>query len=122
MEKENVVILGASNNPNRYSHMALVQLLENGHNPILINPRLDSIDGFKCFPLLKNVEEEIDTLTIYVNPEISNSLSQEILALKVKRIIFNPGSENEALYEPLRKSGIEVIEACTLVMLRTGQF
>jgi len=122
MNKENVVILGASNNPDRYSHMALVQLLENGHKPILINPRLDSIDGVKCFPFLKNIEEKIDTLTVYVNPHISNSLSKEMLSLKVKRVIFNPGSENEALYGPLRKSGIEVIEACTLVMLRTGQF
>ena len=122
MSKENVAILGASDHPGRYSHMALVQLLENGHVPLPVNPRLESIDGVKCFPHLNDIDEKIDTLTVYVNPQISDSLAQEILNLGCKRVIFNPGSENESLFDPLRKRGIEVIEACTLVMLRTGQF
>jgi len=122
MIKENVAILGASNHSDRYSHRALVQLLEHGHNPLLVNPRLGSIDGFRCYAHLSDIKERIDTLTIYVNPQISNSLTNEISNLDTKRIIFNPGSENEALYELLRKKEIEVIEACTLVMLRTDQF
>jgi predicted CoA-binding protein len=122
MSKENVAILGASDDTGRYSHMALVQLLEYGHNPLLINPRLDSIDGVKCYPHLNDIEKKIDTLTVYVNPHISDSLAKEIFDLGAGRVIFNPGSENESLYEPLRKRGVEVIEACTLVMLRTGQF
>jgi len=122
MNKENVAILGASDHPGRYSHMAQVQLLEKGHNPIPINPRLESIDGVKCYPHLNDINQNIDTLTVYVNPHISDSLAKEIFDLGAKRVIFNPGSENESLYEPLRKRGIEVIEACTLVMLRTGQY
>ena len=59
MSKENVAILGASDHPDRYSHMALIQLLENGHNPLLINPRLDFIDGIKCYPHLKNIEDKV---------------------------------------------------------------
>jgi len=122
MSKENVAILGASDHPGRYSHMAQVLLLEKGHNPLPVNPRLEHIDGVKCFPHLNEIDEKIDTLTVYVNPHISDSLAQEIFNLGMKRVIFNPGSENESLYEPLRKRGVEVIEACTLVMLRTGQY
>ena len=122
MNKENVVILGASDNPHRNSHMALVQLSEQGHNPILVNPRLKSIDGLPCVAQLKDIESNVDTLTVYINPQISDSLATDIINLKAKRVIFNPGSENESLYEPLRKKGIEVAEACTLVMLRTNQF
>ena len=122
MEKQNVAILGASDHPGRYSHMALVQLLEHGHRPLLVNPRLDSVDGVKCYSHLNDLEEKIDTLTIYVNPHTSDSLAREILESGAGRVIFNPGSENESLYKPLRKKGVEVIEACTLVMLRTGQF
>ncbi|TDJ08807.1 MAG: CoA-binding protein [Deltaproteobacteria bacterium] len=122
MEKETVVILGASDHPGRYSHMAQVLLLEKGHIPLPVNPRLESIEGIKCFPHIKDIDEKIDTLTVYVNPHISDSLAKEIFDLGVKRVIFNPGSENESLYKPLRKRGVEIIEACTLVMLRTGQF
>ena len=122
MNRENVVILGASDNPHRYSHMALVQLSEQGHNPILVNPRLKSIDGLPCVAQLKDIESNVDTLTVYINPQISDSLATDIINLKARRVIFNPGSENESLYEPLRKKGIEVVEACTLVMLRTNQF
>lgn len=117
-----MAILGASDHPGRYSHMAQVQLLENGHNPLPVNPRLESIDGVKCYPHLNDIDENIDTLTVYVNPHISDSLAKEIFDLGAKRVIFNPGSENESLYEPLKKRGVEVIEACTLVMLRTGQY
>jgi predicted CoA-binding protein len=122
MSKENVAILGASDHPGRYSHMAQVQLLENGHNPLPVNPRLESIDGVKCYPHLNDIDQNVDTLTVYVNPHISDSLAKEIFDLGAKRVIFNPGSENQSLYEPLKKRGVEVIEACTLVMLRTGQY
>ena len=79
MRKENVAILGASNDPNRYSYMAMVQLQECGHNPLLVNPRLDSIDEVKCYPHLNDIKEVIDTLTVYINPHISNSLAEEIV-------------------------------------------
>jgi predicted CoA-binding protein len=62
------------------------------------------------------------TLTIYVNPKISHQMQDEILKYPAKRVIFNPGTENFELAEKLRQKGVEVLEACTLVMLKTGQF
>ena len=64
MIKENVAILGASNHSDRYSHRALVQLLEHGHNPLLFNPRLGSIDGFRCYAHLSDIKERIDIIAI----------------------------------------------------------
>ena len=101
--------------------MAVVQLLEKGHKPLPVNPRLDSI-GISCYSNLSDIKEPIDTLTIYVNAKISDALAKEILNSGTKRVIFNPGSENESFYNSLRKKEIQVLEACTLVMLRTGQF
>ena len=101
---------------------AVVQLLEKGHKPLPVNPRLDSIEGISCYSNLSDIKEPIDTLTIYVNAKISDALAKEILNSGTKRVIFNPGSENESFYNSLRKKEIQVLEACTLVMLRTGQF
>ena len=72
--------------------------------------------------LIGDIKEEIDTLTVYVNAKISGGQFDAISALKPRRVVFNPGAENPELAAKLSDAGIEVIEACTLVMLRTQQF
>lgn len=119
---QQVVILGASNNPDRYANRAFHMLQEYGHKPIPVNPTLKEVDGVPVVPKLEDIHEPVDTLTLYVRPEISTKLRSEILALKPKRVIFNPGTENKELKEALEQNGIRTVEGCTLVMLRTKQF
>lgn len=121
----NVAILGASQNPERYSFKALQSLLHKGHHVFPVNPTLESILGHRCYSSLQEIidsEVPIDTLTIYVNSEVSSNLEELILMLNPKRVIFNPGAENKELEKNLNGQGIENLEACTLVMLSTGQF
>jgi len=120
--KTNVAILGASNHPDRYPHKAQLLLKKKGYNPILVNPVHSEIDGVKCYPTLDQIKDEVHTLTIYINPALSSKLKKDILDFKCKRVIFNPGSENPSLYKDLEKNGVEVEEACTLVLLNTGVF
>lgn len=121
LTSEKVVILGASDNPERYSHKAMVMLQQHGHTPILVSPRVDCINGIPVHHSLNEISDA-DTLTMYVNPKISTGMTDSILALKPKRVIFNPGTENKELSDKLIQNGIEVEEACTLVLLSTGQF
>ena len=121
--QENVIVLGASDNPERYSNKAIKMLSEKGHKVFPIHPKLKEINGIKVYSSIEDIKNiKIDTITLYVNPEISNSLLEVILAIKPKRVIFNPGTENYELETKLQKAGIETLEACTLVMLSTGQF
>jgi predicted CoA-binding protein len=122
MAKENVVVLGASDNPSRYSFQAYKKLVAYGHHPILVNPRLKELEGVPVHASLAEIREAVDTLTVYVGPAVSGPLQGEILTLKPRRVIFNPGSENPALAAILRQAGISVEEACTLVLLATDQF
>lgn len=120
---QKVAILGASDKPDRYSYKAFKMLQEYGHQTLPISKRLTgALEGVKVFPALTDIREPVDTLTMYVGPDISTKLEAEILALKPKRVIFNPGSENPALERSLEERGIHVVEACTLVLLRTHQF
>lgn len=119
---EKVVIVGASDNPERFAYKAMVMLKEYGHEPILVHPTLKEIDGQLVHADLELVPMPIDTLTMYVNPRISVSMKDKIIALKPRRVIFNPGTENPAIAFDLKKTGIDTIHACTLVMLSTGQF
>ena len=89
-------------------------------NPV--HPALSKIEEVAVLPNLQSVNGEVDTLTLYVNPTISEPLADEIIALKPKRVIFNPGTESSHLVEKLEAAGISAEEACTLVLLETGQF
>ena len=102
--------------------MAVQMLAEHGFTALPVNPAKPSISGIRALASLSDISENVDTITLYVNASISESLLPEILKVKPRRVIFNPGAENQNLAESLRKEGIMVVEACTLVMLRTGQF
>lgn len=120
---EVVAVVGASADASRYSYKALEMLEEYGHHPIPVHPKLTEIRGHKVIHDLKELMgQKIDTITMYVNPAISDLYQKDIIDLHPKRIIFNPGSENPKLYKSLKDQGIHVEEACTLVLLRTGQF
>ena len=117
-----VAVLGASNKAHRYSYKALKMLEQYDHRPLPIHPKLEKIDGWKVYPSLSAIEEEVDTLTLYVGEKRSSAMADEILELGAKRVIFNPGAENQELEERLQETGAEVLRACTLVMLKTGRF
>ena len=120
--KETVAILGASTKPGRYAHMAQLALLKHGHTPVLINPRYDEIDGIRCYPDLPSVQENIDTVTVYVKPNILASMTEDLVRMQPKRVIFNPGAESAPVAARLEAEGIAVQDACTLVLLETSGF
>ena len=122
LKNERVVILGASDKADRYSHKAQLLLCEHGHEVVPVHPKLASIEGVPVVADLSLIVGAVDTVTMYVGPAISSALTDKLAALKPRRVIFNPGSENPALAAKLEAAGITVEEACTLVLLRTGQF
>jgi len=118
----NVAVVGASNNPDRYSHQAVRLLAEKGHSPYPVHPSLDSVAGFAVYKKVSDIPADVGTVTVYLGARNQGALGEDLLRRGTKRVIFNPGAENPALAERLREAGVEVVEACTLVMLRTGQF
>lgn len=122
IKQENVVVLGASDKKDRYSYKAIKMLAEYGHRVIPIHPKLKDIEGVEVKADLNSVGRSVDTLTMYVGPQRSAKLIDDILALKPKRVIFNPGAESPEVEKALDEAHIPYVEACTLVMLRTGQF
>lgn len=122
MSKQRVVIIGASNNPERYSHRALLLLRKHGHEVVAVHPKLTEIEGIAVVADLSAITSPVDTVTMYVGAAISNGLTEKLIALKPRRVIFNPGAENTALADALQNAGIACEEACTLVLLNTGQF
>lgn len=119
---ERVVVFGASNKEDRYSFKALNLLLEYGHEVVPVHPKLEEIKGIKVISSLKSVSGNVDTVTLYVNPKVGESNVADIIGLKPKRVIMNPGTESDLLKSKLEEIGIEVVIGCTLVMLKTNQY
>ena len=121
-KKRNVAVLGASPKPERYSNQAVRLLASFDYRPIPVNPAYEEVEGMTCFVTLAEIDKPIHTVTLYLGPARSTPLIDEILAANPQRIIMNPGAENEELAAAASGAGIEVVEGCTLVMLRTGLF
>jgi predicted CoA-binding protein len=119
---ETVAVIGASPKPDRYAFRAMQLLAEHGHRALPINPAFEEILGQKCYRSIVDVPDRIDTVTLYLGEARSTPLIGEIVDAKPRRIIMNPGAENDALVEKARDRGIEVVEDCTLVMLQSGRF
>ncbi len=117
-----VVVLGASPKPERYSNQAVVALLRHGYEVIPVHPAVSEIEGLDAVSSLDAISVQVDTVTVYVGPDRSAQMLDALCGLSPRRVIFNPGAENKQLASALEASGIDVEEACTLVLLASGQF
>jgi uncharacterized protein len=120
MNKRTLVI-GASNNPGRYSYKAVSALTEHGHDAVPLGIKKGDIEGIVILngtPELKN----INTVTLYLNSLAQQKYYDYIMDLAPQRVIFNPGTENPAFQTLCEENGIQALEACTLVMLATNQY
>lgn len=117
---KNVLVLGASENTRRYSHNTVKLLLKKGYNPIAIGRKEGQIGETKICTEIE--ENEIDTVSVYVNPENQKSYYDQIVNLNPRRVIFNPGSENDEFVKILKANNIEHMYFCTSILLNTGNF
>lgn len=120
MNKKTVVI-GASINPSRYSYLATIRLLKNGHRVALVGSRKGVIEDIEILTGQPAIED-VHTITLYIRASLQQPLYNYLLSLKPKRIVFNPGTENSELSAMAQKQGIETLNACTLVLLSTGAY
>lgn len=115
------LIVGASTNPARYAYLVANKLVRKGYPIVNVGRKKGSVAGIDIEDT-DNIHTDIDTITLYVGPQNQSIYYDYILQTKPNRVIFNPGTENEDLKQKLEDAGIETVEACTLVMLNTGQY
>lgn len=119
--KKKTLVLGASANPARYSYLAVHKLRSHDH-PVLAIGRRDGQVADVDIHKERVQEGDVDTITLYLNPTNQIPYYDYILSLHPKRIIFNPGTENDELIKKAKENNIQPVIACTLVMLSTGQY
>ena len=115
------VVLGASDSPMRYSYLAVRRLKSYDHPVVAIGKKTGAIDDTQIITE-RPAMDDVDTVTLYLNPTHQKQYYDYILSLHPKRIIFNPGAENDELATLAKENNIQPMEACTLVLLGTGQY
>jgi hypothetical protein len=115
------LVLGASTKSDRYSFKAVMLLQKNGHNVVPLGFEHGTIGNAEIITNWENYND-IDTITLYLNPNRQKQYYNYIVEQKPKRVIFNPGTENDELEQLLVENNITYLEACTLVLLTTGQY
>ncbi len=121
-DSQTVVVLGASAKTQRYSNKAIKLLLQYHHKVIPVHPKLTQIEDLAVVSCLSDINTTVDTLTLYISAKWSHDLIDDIVALKPGRVIFNPGTESDALESKLAEEGIDYVHDCTLIMLQANQF
>ena len=117
------VIIGATTNPARYAYVAAGMLNEYKHEIIPIGIKKGEVYGTSILDVYQRPPiSDVDTVTLYIGPQHQPEHYDYILSLKPKRVIFNPGTENPEFEKMVEESGAEALEACTLVLLRSGQY
>jgi len=117
------VIIGATTNPGRYAYLAARMLKEYGHEIVPVGIKNGAVFGERIQNIFKKPSiEDVHTVTLYIGPQRQGEHIEYILSLRPKRIIFNPGTENDEFVKQANEKGVETLEACTLVMLRSLQY
>lgn len=119
---ERVVILGASGQPDRHAYEGFRSLREHGHEAIPVHPTLGEIEDVTVVAELASVRSPVETATLYVRPEIAESVDDELIAIRPGRVLFNPGTKSPALQAKLDAAEIPWAEVCMLVPLDTGGY
>ena len=121
MKNKKTLVLGASTKPERYAFKAITMLVEKGHSVMAIGQNAGEVAGITI--RTKNIPlSNINTVSLYLNPQRQREFYNYIIETKPKRVIFNPGTENPAFYQLLQSNGIKAEVACTLVLLTTNQY
>lgn len=115
------MVIGASPKPSRYSHRAVLKLREQGHQVLALGKNPGTIGDVRIQPRVPE-GTKVDTVSLYIHPGNQKEYYETLIALNPRRIIFNPGAENPELENLVSQHGIQALEACTLVLLSTGQY
>lgn len=117
------VIIGATTDPSRYAYLAARMLKQYNHEIVPVGIKKGEVFGAQILDIFQKPKvDKVDTVTLYIGPQRQPEWYDFILSMKPKRIIFNPGTENDEFEQMAEKQGVEVVQGCTLVMLRSNQY
>jgi predicted CoA-binding protein len=115
------LVLGASPNPLRFSNKMVIALVRHNFEVVALGLREGEISGTKILTGKPDLKD-IHTVALYLGPKAQLSVYNYILSLNPKRIIFNPGTRNQEFMKLAMDQGIEVVYACSLVMLSSAKY
>ena len=113
----NIAVIGASKDRTKFGNKCVRAYLSKDYTVFPVNLNEEEIEGLKCYKSIKDIEGPIDIVSLYLPPEIGEKVADEIIEVKPKKVILNPGTESEAIVRKFLDAGIEVKEECSIVAI-----
>lgn len=113
-----VAVVGASRDRGKFGNISVRAHLQQGYEVFPVNPHADEVEGLRAFESLSDVPaEKLDRVTVYLPPNLTLDLLDEIAEVDPAEVWLNPGSSDEDVRDRAEQLGIEIIEACSIVDL-----
>ena len=114
---KSIAVIGASNNKEKFGNKCVRAYKSKDYIVFPVNPKEQEIEGLKCFKNITEIPEPIDIVSLYLKPEITKNIINDIISVKPKLIYFNPGTEDEEIINTLKETDIEVKKECSIVAI-----
>jgi predicted CoA-binding protein len=116
MAQKKFAVVGATDNPEKYGHQVLVNLKNRDYEVYPVNPRLETVEGMKCYATLSDLPAKVDVVDFVVPPAATESILKECLKLGLTRIWLQPGSESEAAIRFCEDNNLKVVHDVCVMM------
>lgn len=113
----NIAVIGASKDRSKFGNKCVRAYKSKNHKVFPVNPKEAEIEGLKCYKSIKEIKEKLDIVSLYLPPKIGESVVDEIIKVKPKKVYLNPGTESEVIVRKLLDAGIEIKQECSIVAL-----
>ena len=113
---KDLAVVGVSRKGSKFGNMIYKELKKKGYNTFGVNPKLDTIDGDKCYNSLKELEGKVNGVVNVVSPSNTKSVVEDANAIGIKNIWMQQGSESKEAIEYCKENGInEIHKECILM-------
>lgn len=113
-----VMVIGASHDPAKFGHKAVVAYQRQGHEVLPVNPSAESVAGIPCYPDVTSPPGPIDRATLYLPPEIGIDILQPLADRgDVGELYVNPGAESPALLERAKALKLRTARVCSITAI-----
>lgn len=116
MAQKRFAVIGASDNPEKYSNKIVKDLKNRGYEVFPVNPRLKEVEGLVCFSSLANITCKVDVVDFVVPPAVTEEVLKQCVGLGIRRIWLQPGSESEAAIAYCRENNLNVVYNVCVMM------
>ncbi len=109
-EARTVAVVGASDDPSKYSNEVARYLRKHGKHVIPVNPHDEEVLGKLAYSRVDEIPEQVDVVDVFLHPEQTPEIAEEAVKIKAKVLWLQEGIENPETRRIAEEGGLAFVE------------